>query len=91
MTIYVIGYDLHPSHGETYDELIQAIKNLGNWWHCLDSTWLVVSNLSSVEIRDRLRRHMKNDDQLIVVAYNPPNSAWVGFSGDCQDWLKKHM
>lgn len=41
MAAYMVGYDLHPSRGETYDELIQAIKRLGSWWHHLDSTWIV--------------------------------------------------
>jgi hypothetical protein len=91
MTIYMIGYDLHPSKGETYDELINAIKNLGKWWHCLDSTWLLSCNYSSVQIRDALWKHMKADDQLLVVAYAPPNSAWQGFTGDCQEWLKTNM
>jgi hypothetical protein len=39
MATFAIGYDLHPSKGETYDELIEAIKQVGsNWWHHLDST-----------------------------------------------------
>jgi hypothetical protein len=91
MTIYVIGYDLHPTKGETYDELIAAIAALGSCWHCLDSTWLVVSNLTSVQIRDTLWTHMKADDALLVVAYAPHNSAWRGFTGDCQTWLKNNM
>jgi hypothetical protein len=91
VTIYVIGYDLHPTKGETYDELIAAIKALGSWWHCLDSTWLIISNLSAVQIRDALWPHMKADDQPLAVAYAPPNSAWRGFTGDCETWLKKNM
>ena len=91
MTIYVIGYDLHPKHGETYDGLIEEIKSIGSWWHCLDSTWLVNMTLTSIQIRDRLWKKMQSDDQLLVVAYAPPNSAWQGFSGDCQDWLKNNM
>jgi hypothetical protein len=92
MTIYMIGYDLHPKVGESYDELIAAIKSVGtDWWHCLDSTWLVVTAKTSVQVRDELWRHMKADDQLLVVAYAPHNSAWAGFQGDCQEWLKKNM
>ncbi|HVW74478.1 MAG TPA: hypothetical protein VHC39_12625 [Rhizomicrobium sp.] len=91
MTIFAIGYDLHPTRGETYDELIAAIKGVGSWWHCLDSTWLVKTNLTAVQIRDALWRHMKQDDQLLVVQYSPPGSAWAGFSGDCQQWLKDNM
>jgi len=91
MTIYVIGYDLHPKKGETYDELISAIKEFGTWWHCLDSTWLIVSDLSAIQIRDMLWQHMKADDQLLVVAYAPRNSAWCGFADNCRTWLEQHM
>jgi hypothetical protein len=91
MTVYVIGYDLHPSKGETYDELTNAIAALGNTWHCLDSTWLVISNLSAGQICKALWQHMKADDQLLVVAYAPHDAAWGGFSGDCQTWLQNNM
>jgi hypothetical protein len=91
MAIYMIGYDLHPSKGETYEELIAAIKKLGDWWHCLDSTWLLRCELTAVQIRDYLWKHMKADDQLLVVQYARPGSAWVGFSGDCAAWLKNNM
>jgi hypothetical protein len=64
MAIYVVGYDIHPKAGETYDELIKAIKSIGSWWHCLDSTWLVKSDLSATDVRDRLWNHMKADDRL---------------------------
>jgi hypothetical protein len=81
-----------PNRGETYDELINAIKGVGTgWWHCLDSTWLVISNKTSAQVRDELWQHMKSDDQLLVVAYAPQNSAWVGFSKECGEWLKRHM
>ena len=96
MTIYVIGYDLHPTSGETekdYANLMSAIKAIagGDWWHCLDSTWLVPSNQTAVQIRDQLLPHIHRDDQLLVVAYAPHESAWYGFSGDCQTWLRSHM
>ncbi len=39
MAVYVVGYDLHPSKGETYKELTDALNSYGaNAWHCLDST-----------------------------------------------------
>jgi hypothetical protein len=92
MAIYVVGYDLHPKVGETYDELIKALKVVGtDWWHCLDSTWLIVTEKSAVALRDEIWRYMKADDQLLVVKYEPPHSAWVGFNKDCGDWLKRNM
>lgn len=91
MTIYVVGYDLHPKKGETYENLENAIRSLGAWWHCLDSTWLIKSDLTSVQIRDELWKRMNSDDQLLVVAYAPHNSAWIGFAGNCASWLKDNM
>ena len=55
MATHLIGYDLHPSKGETYEDLFESIKALGGWWHHLDSTWLVVSELTAAQIRDRAR------------------------------------
>jgi hypothetical protein len=91
MAVYVVGYDIHPTKGETYEELITAIKDLGDWWHCLDSTWLVSTTRTAVQMRDALKPHLRTDDQLLVVAYAPPSSAWFGFKDDCQTWLKNHM
>ncbi len=91
MTIYVVGYDLHPSRGETYDDLLAALGKYGGSWHCIDSTWLIKTDQTAVQVRDNLKQHVKSDDQLLVVAYAPHNSAWFGFTGECQKWLKNNM
>jgi hypothetical protein len=91
MATFAIGYDLHPSKGETYDELIEAIKGVGSiWWHHLDSTWVVVSKKSAVEIRDELIPHLKSDDQLLV-ARLAGEAAWTGFKQDGSTWLKTNL
>lgn len=91
MATYAIGYDLHPSRGETYEELIEAIKNVGgNWWHHLDSTWVVVSDKTAVQIRDSLKPHLKTDDQLLVVRLTR-EGAWTGFNEKGASWLKTNL
>lgn len=30
MAVVMIGYDLHPSRGKTYDDLLAAIPKVGN-------------------------------------------------------------
>ncbi len=90
MTTYIIGYDIHPTKNESYDDLINAIKKLGSWWHHLDSTWVVVSDLTAVEIRDRIWKHMYKDDQLLVVKSGGV-AAWNGFSDSGSKWLKDNI
>jgi hypothetical protein len=91
MTTFVIGYDIHPSKGETYDELIEAIKIVGStWWHHLDSTWVVVSSKTAVQIRDALIPHLRSDDQLLV-AVLAGEAAWTGFNEKGSGWLKTNL
>lgn len=89
MKSYLIGYDLNKS-GQDYATLIEQIKTLGNWWHCLGSTWIVKSNNSAVEIRNHLLNYIDNNDELLVVCLTGAG-AWSGFSNDCSKWLKDNL
>lgn len=50
----LISYDLKQP-GRNYDDLYEAIKTLGDWWHCLESVWIVKSPKSPLEIAFRNR------------------------------------
>ena len=84
--VYEISYDLHKP-GRDYTSLYTAIKALGNWCHPLDSTWFVVSSLTTAEIRDRLGTYMDYSDSLIVAQMSGA-AAWRGLSQQVTDWLK---
>lgn len=86
---YLIGYDLNKS-GQDYTTLIEAIKKLGTWWHCLDSTFIVKSSSSAALIRDHLKQFIDSNDELLVV-YLTGEVAWTGFSKECSDWLKNNL
>jgi hypothetical protein len=66
MKTYLIGYDL-MKQGQDYDVLIEEIKKIGNWWHCLDSTWIIKTNLDSEQIRNRLIPKIDNNDTYTYV------------------------
>lgn len=89
MKTYLIGYDLNKS-GQDYTGLIENIKSLGNWWHCLDSTFLIKSNLTAVQIRDFLKQYIDNNDELFV-GHLSGEAAWAGFNVDCSHWLKENL
>lgn len=87
---YMIGYDLNKA-GKNYDGLIAKIKEIANgYWHHLDSTWLIGSALSVVEIRDALMPFLDNDDELLVCVVSTP-AAWVGFNESASNWLKTDL
>lgn len=92
MATHLVGYDIHPSRGESYDPLYDALKAYGNWWHHLDSTWLIVSHQTAVQVRDNLQAHLPyQDDQLLVITVSGDAAAWHGFSDAGNKWLKDNL
>lgn len=90
MNTLLIGYDLNKA-GKNYEGLIEEIKKASTWWHHLDSTWLVKSDESAKEVRDRLKPHLDADDELLVVNITGDVAAWVGFSDRGSKWLKENL
>lgn len=92
MATHMIGYDIHPSEGQTYEGLLNAIKGLGSWWHHLDSTWLVICDKTAVEIRDILKVHLPGrNDQLLVITVTGDAAAWTGFNASGSQWIKDNL
>ena len=90
MNSYMIGYDLNKT-GKDYKGLIDKIKGtFSNWWHCLDSTWIVKSNMNATQIRDLLKPFIDGNDELLVAKLSG-EAAWTGFDEACSDWLKKNL
>jgi hypothetical protein len=86
---YMVGYDLNRPHKD-YPDLIAAIKKYGTYWHHLDSTWLIKTNESAVQIRDKLRVHIDDNDELLVAALTG-ESAWAGFDDKGSQWLNDNI
>ena len=90
MATYMIGYDLNRP-GQDYSTLIDDIKSIGSpWWHHLESTWLVVTSKSEVQIRDQLKHRLDRNDELLVAKLSG-DAAWIGFSDEGSKWLKDNL
>lgn len=94
MPTFILGFDLNKE-GSAYQQankrLSDAIKSLfRQWWHHLDSTWVVLSDLSAVEIRDALAPYLDANDELLVVQ-SSGIGAWKGFNAEGSSWLQSHL
>ncbi len=89
MDSYLVSYDLRKP-GRNYDELYDELKSFANWAHPLESLWVVVSEQSSTQIRDRLWRWLDENDGLLVVK-SSNSGAWIGLSQKVSEWLKEHL
>ena len=89
MKTYLISYDLNRP-GQDYPDLWDAIKAFDNWWHFLDSTWIVKTNWPATQIRDYLRPYLDDNDELLVVRLSG-ESAWFGFAEKGSAWLQANI
>lgn len=78
----------HIQHASATTTTVQSIGN--GWWHCLDSTWIVKSELTAIAIRDRLLPHIDDNDELLVATVTR-DVAWTGFDAQCSTWLKDNL
>ncbi|AZA56263.1 SinR family protein [Chryseobacterium shandongense] len=89
MKTYLIGYDLNKQ-GQDYETLIEKIKEFADdWWHCLDSTWIIRSESNASEIIDFLIKYVDDNDELLVVLLDK-EIAWR-LPTECSDWLQQYF
>jgi len=85
--IYSISYDLKKP-GRSYEEVYGAIKLIGAWAHCLESTWVVESDLSAEQIYKIVHAKMDENDYLLVSKIG--ESHWL-LEKEVSDWLSNHL
>lgn len=76
--ILVVTYDLKKP-GKDYAKLYETLKKASAWWHYLESTWLLKTDLSPNKWADRVRSCIDENDNLFIVK----------ITSDCQGWLPK--
>lgn len=89
MKSHLITYDL-VKPGRDYEELFKAIKAFGAWCHPLESNWVIKSDLTTAQIRDRITPHMDKNDKLFVAQLSG-EAAWIGLDTVVSDWLKANL
>jgi hypothetical protein len=86
MNKYLITYDLKNKSIKSYEPLYAAIKSIGPWWHHLDSTWIVKTNLTSSQIWNILGSHLLTNDHILVIKIDVSDK-WGWLPQDAWIWL----
>lgn len=87
MSAVLIAYDLHKL-GQRYKALRElVIRTFPGSWNCLESTFIVNTNWTPVQIRDLLQPVLDANDELLVVSLVAHGWATQGMSKPCNDWL----
>ena len=88
MRAFSINYDL-KAPGRDYAGLFNAIREIGKWWHYLDSTWIVISNEEPQQIWDRLGPHVDKNDNMLIVEIRDNAQGWL--PNDAWNWIHTNV
>ena len=86
MAKFMVNYDLSKPHRD-YERLVKFLKGHTNWARALESCWIVVSNLSTAQLRDAVKGYIDSDDHLLVTNLDHGDSAWYNLDPDVANWL----
>lgn len=87
---FLVGYDLNKPD-QDYSNLINQLKTYPQWFHCLDSTWVIQASETADKMRDALKAHVGVSDDVLVIEVTGDAWATYGFSEKGNEWLHSHM
>ena len=88
MSAFSINYDL-KAPGRDYGGLYEAIKQSGKWWHYLDSTWIVITNESPLQVWNRLAKHIDKNDFMLIIEVRDNVQGWL--PKDAWAWIRANV
>ncbi|MDU5083010.1 hypothetical protein [uncultured Tissierella sp.] len=91
MTSYLISCNL-KNKDKNYENLYGKIKESSYdnaWWHYLDSTWIIKSDLSLSEITSNLTSTIDKNDCLLVIEVKNTYNGWL--PKDAWDYLRDRI
>lgn len=88
MSVYCVSYDLNKA-GQNYTALYDEIKNSPNWWHYLDSTWLISTYENANQLSERIIKHLDQNDRLLVIRVTTEHAGWLPKDG--WDWINQYV
>lgn len=88
MSCFIISYDLCAPHRD-YNLLYNAIKSYGTWGRLTESTWAIVADSTSEQIRNFLMQFIDGNDRLVVIK-GGKEAAWFRVIAN-NDWLQQNL
>jgi hypothetical protein len=89
MSSYIVTYDL-SAPGRNYESLFGYLKSFPYSKHALESSWVIITSKTALEVCNELLRHIDGNDHVLVNEVTL-NSAWFGLPASVSEWLQKYL
>jgi hypothetical protein len=87
MSLLLVNCDLRAP-GRNYDDVYSQLKSYDNWWHHIESVWIVTTDKTPEEVRDDIAARADRNDKILGVDISNQPAAWPGIEQSGSTWLK---
>jgi hypothetical protein len=85
MAALLVAYDL-KKQGQNYTCITTKLEAYPTHWHMQGSVWIIQTNETPAQVRDKLKSCLDSNDNLFVALLTV--TAWEGFDAAASKWLK---
>jgi len=72
-----------------YVGLIEELKKSPLWWHYLESTWLILTTETAIQLWNRIAKHIHRKDYVLVIEVRDNTSGWL--PKEAWDWIRENV
>jgi hypothetical protein len=88
MKVYLVSYDLKKP-GKDYEGLYKELKSASSWWHYLESSWLLKTNLTADQWFDKIKTHLDENDFVLIIEVGKDSQGWL--PPKAWEWIQKNI
>lgn len=86
----LVTYDLLAADEcDGYKGLFEELKQSPSWSHYINATWLVVTTESPSELWKRIKPHLHEDDNVLIIEVAPNYQGWL--PKRTWEWMNKRF
>jgi hypothetical protein len=86
--MYLVTFTLNPPR-PIPPKFLEALQGTNEWWHYLDTTWLLSTSESQDALGRRIIPPLTKDDRILIVPI-PPNVTLTGWlAQEAWDWINQ--
>ena len=86
--VYVVSYDLRKP-GQDYKGLFNELQASPNWWHYLESTWLIATSEDANQLYNRLASHLDQGDSILIIQAGTAMQGWL--PREAWEWIEREL
>jgi hypothetical protein len=86
--VLLVTYDLKATT-HNYSPFYEALKQQGEWWHYISSTWLIATTKTPQQLYGAVVRNIVTTDRLLIIPVKKPY--WGYMPKETWDWLDSHL